>query len=146
MVLEEGVFHFCEFLFVKVILLLDDAHELFFFLELLFFVLALSPEPGEFLLDGGSVFGKNIKPVFDLVVEILVVVRTDRVEIILRLFLKCLNLLLKMLIANIDLLGDLSDHLCKVPFDMGLNAEWGVHFEVLLEFSESLAACIFYGL
>jgi hypothetical protein len=72
--LEEGVFHFCEFLFVEVILLLDDAHELFFFMELLFFVLALSPEPGEFLLDGGSVFGKNIKPVLDLVVEILAVV------------------------------------------------------------------------
>jgi hypothetical protein len=51
-----------------------------------------------------------------------------------------------MLIANVDLLGDLSDHLCKVPLDMSFNVEWGAHLEVLLEFSESLAACIFYGL
>ncbi len=121
LVLEKSVFHFCEFLFVEMILLLEDTHELFFFLELLLFYLELSPEPGQFLFDCGSVFGKNIKPVLDLVVKILLVVVADRVEIVLGLFLEGLNFVLKMLVAKINLLGDLSDHLCEVPLDMGFD-------------------------
>ena len=52
-------------------------------------------------------------------VEVLSVVVTDRVEILLRLFLECLYLLLEMLVTEVDLVGDLGDHLSEIPLDVG---------------------------
>jgi hypothetical protein len=58
-------------------------------------------------------------------VEVLSVVVTDRVEILLRLFLECLYLLLEMLVTEVDLVGDLGDHLSEIPLDVGLNVLLG---------------------
>lgn len=118
--LEELAFHLFELLLVEIIPLPEHPHEFLILLDLLFFLLELIPEPAEFLLDIRPVPAKDIQSVLDLVLEILLVVLADRTEILFRLLLKGVYFLFEMLVAYVDLMGDLSDHLGEVAFDVGL--------------------------